>query len=489
MSELSDVVFSAHGRVHLLGAGGAGVSGLARLLAARGIALSAHDRSRSRFTDALVAAGVPVMLGPSRPEALPPDARLVVRSAAVPDADPQVALARMRGIPVLKYAELVARLAPPERTLCVAGTHGKTTTAWMLYHALDGLARGEGAHRAPGALIGGHSPVRGSNAVPPGDAGWFVLEACEFDRSFLKPRPRAAVITNVEGDHLDYYGSLEAVEEAFSRFADRIHPDGLLVTSADVPERVRASAPCPVWTLGRELAIDLTGERRGRFQFRLRGPGWATPEVALSVPGEFNVTNAALALGLAIGLAERNEDEQQAVQRLARRAVEGLAQFVGTERRFERWGLFGEIELVHDYAHHPTEVRAVLEAARRAYPDCAQHVLFQPHQFSRTERFLAQFVDALRGVDRLVVAPVYGARAEPGRPPAVSSSDLAALCRRAGVDAVAAESLARASERLVEGLPERAAVLILGAGDVDGIRGDLFERLAVRRPAASRAPR
>src|SRR5262249_41226187 len=145
----------------------------------------------------------------------------------------------------------------------------------------------------------------GTNAVAPEAGGWFAVEACEYDRTFLNLEPEGAIVTNVEADHLDYYGNLQSIEEAFARFVDRVHPEGLAVVGREVPERVVAACRCPVWRLGREIDVDLVAESHGYFRFRLRGPGWATPEIALSVPGAFNVENAALALALAIGLAAR----------------------------------------------------------------------------------------------------------------------------------------------------------------------------------------
>lgn len=466
-------------RLHLLGAGGAGVSGAARLLLAQGFELSGHDRAHSDFVDVLNEAGVPIAIGASEASLLPPDAGGLVRSAAIGTDDPQVVEAVRRGLPVLKYAELVGRLAPARRTLGVAGTHGKTTTSWMLFEALRGVREVAGLP-APGALVGGiHRGLR-TNAVVPEPGGWFAVEACEYDRTFLQLSPEAAIITNVEADHLDYYGDLETLETAFARFAARVHPDGLLVVGPEVPERVTSAAACAVWRLGRELRIDLASEKRGRFHFRLRGPGWATPAVALQVPGSFNVDNAALALGLAIGLAER--DGLSPLTEAVAGGAFGVSRFDGVARRFESWGRVDGIEVVHDYAHHPTEVRATLEAAQRAFPRRPVHVLFQPHQHSRTARFMAEFVEALRGADRVVVADVYGARTHIDSRAAREggAEELVRRLQRAGVAVVEGGSPARSAEAFANGIDGRAAALVLGAGDIDRIRAHLLERLASR---------
>ncbi|MBL8861488.1 MAG: UDP-N-acetylmuramate--L-alanine ligase [Planctomycetes bacterium] len=467
-------------RVHFVGAGGAGLSGAALLLLERGHQLSGHDRAVSGFVDALRARGMPVAVGQSDARLLGHDVQLVVRSAAIGLDDPQVAEALRRGLPVLKYAELLGLLGPERRTLAVAGTHGKTTSSWLVFHALRGIAHAAGAD-APGALVGGSCRVIGSNAVPGGARGWFACEACEYDRSFLQLAPEGAIVTNVEADHLDYYGSLAAIEEAFARFVDRVHPEGLLVVGREVPARVEHAARCAVWRLGRELHVDLLGESQGRFRFRLRGPGWATPPVALAIPGAFNVDNAALALALAVGLAGRTSGLSPA--ECADGAARGVQRYVGAARRFEPWGTFGGIELVHDYAHHPTEVRVTLEAARRAFAGKPLHVLFQPHQHSRTARFLDEFVDALRGADRVLVADVYGARQHIDRE-AAGAPELVARLRRAGLDALEAGSPSAAVKLLAAGLPSPCAALILGAGDIDLAHDELIEAVALRGSAA-----
>lgn len=451
----------------MLGIGGAGLSGAARLLLARGLRVSGQDREASPFTETLGGLGVDVTLGVTE---LPATATAVVRSAAISADHPVLVRAQERGLPVLKYSELMGRLAPADRTLAVAGTHGKTSTSWMLHHALSELT-GES-----GALVGGIERSLGVNAVPPGEDGWFCVEACEYDRSFHQLSPTGAIVTNLEADHLDYYQTTENLERAFALFVDRMDRDGLLVVGRDVPDLIESSAPCEVWRLGRELQVDLLGERQGHFGFRLRGPGWATPPVAMGVPGAFNVGNAAVALGLAVGRAARGTDPHEA----AHRAAEGIARYRGAARRFELWGEAAGAAVVHDYAHHPTEVSVTLEAARRAFPGRVLHVLFQPHQHSRTARFLPDFVESLRSADRVVVADVYGARAHIDGV-AAGADELAARLRRAGVDARTGGGPFESSAVLAEAVREPAAVLVLGAGDIDGIRDDLLDRLALRR--------
>lgn len=473
-------------RVHCLGIGGAGVSGAARILAARGVRVSGHDRSRSSLLAELDELGIALEIAPSRAECLPADAQLVVRSAAVPKDDPQVLAALARGLPVWKYAELIGALAPPGRTLAVAGTHGKTTSSWMLWHALEGLAD-ESNDGIAAALIGGTCRRLRTNAVAGSPGGWFCVEACEYDRSFLHLQPYGAIVTNVEPDHLDYYQTLEAIRVAFARFLSGGAADGLVVLGREVPEDVELGATAQVWRLGRELEADLLGEERGRFTFRLRGPGWATPPVRLGVPGHFNVDNAALALGLAIGIAVRGANGRPAALAAAA-AARGLERFSGVDRRFQPWGEVDGVSLVHDYAHHPTEVRVTLEAALRTFPDRPVHVLFQPHQHSRTARFLDDFAESLRAADAVCVADVYGARQHVEGELQAGASELVQALFARGVRAQAGGSLATCAERFVQWLPRPAAALVLGAGDIESIRDELLERLALRR-APSSTPR
>ena len=456
-------------RIHALGAGGAGVSAALQVLAARGHALSGSDAADSELAELVRRAGVPVAIETAGFAPLPGDVELLVRSAAVPDDHPQVAAAKLRGVPVWKYAELLGALTPRGRTLAVAGTHGKTTTAWMLHHALAGMAEAAGGPR-PGALVGGICSLCGSNAVCADPGGWFAVEACEYDRTFLRLAPSGAIVTNVEADHLDCYGTLAAIEEAFAQFAARVEEGGALVVGRDVPAAVEAAAGVRVLRAGRDFATDLLGCERGRFRFRLRGPDFALDEVELGVPGEFNVANAAQALVLAAATAGREH---------VAAGARALARFRGAKRRFEPWGEVGGFQVVHDYAHHPTELACTLEAARRVFPGAALAVLFQPHQHSRTARFLGEFVESLARADLVVVADVYGARAHVDRVSAGAPELVRGLQER-GVEAVQGGDLASSARIFARLAPPAGGLLVIGAGDVETIRGDLLHELALR---------
>ena len=468
-------------RVHLLGAGGAGVSGAARVLVDHGHILSGHDRAESEHVELLRSLGVCVQVGPQNAAQLPAEVEMVIRSAAVANDDAVVREALAARVPVLKYAEALGRITPIGRTLAIAGTHGKTTSSWMVHHALRGLSRCHAnvSRPMPGAIVGGVCRELGTNAISAELDGWFAVEACEYDYSFLQLSPRGAVITNIEADHLDCYGDLENIKNAFAKFANRIHPDGMLVVGRDVAPRVEEAARCPVWRLGREVKIDLLGERSGCFTFRLKAPSFVVPSITLPVPGHFNVENAACALALVVGLAAREWalDNDEA----ARAAARGLEGYRGSLRRFEPWGSVGGIDVVHDYAHHPTEVRVTLEAARRVFPGRPLHVLFQPHQHSRTARFLGEFVQSLRMADKVVVADVYGARAHIDGEHQAGSKELVEGLVGFDVVAVAGGDIRFSLRAACETLPMDSALLVLGAGDIVDIKDDLIAELAVCR--------
>jgi UDP-N-acetylmuramate--alanine ligase len=467
-------------RVHLLGAGGAGVSGAARLLVDHGHLVTAHDRAETEHVDLLRAMGIAVEISPQESARLPEGVELVIRSAAVALSENVMREAQERGVAVLKYSEALGRITPAGRTLAIAGTHGKTTTSWMTHHALRGLRAADPTRAlpAPGAIVGGICRTLGTNAITEDDGGWFAVEACEYDRSFLHLSPRGAIVTNVEADHLDFYGTLDAIKQAFARFADRVHPQGLLAVGRDVARPIEEAARCSVWRLGRELKFDVLGETRGCFAFRLQGPGFTVDKVQLAIPGVFNVENASLAIAMVAGLAAREWgiDADLAAQFAAR----GLESYRGSQRRFEPWATLGGVDVIHDYAHHPTEVRVTLEAARRALPGRKLHVLFQPHQHSRTARFLDDFVDSLRTADRVVVADVYGARAHIDGENLAGAPELVAKLAALGVDAVAGGDMHASATDLAAHSLSECAVLVLGAGDIVQVKDELVDQLARR---------
>ncbi|MDO4791694.1 MAG: UDP-N-acetylmuramate--L-alanine ligase [Buchananella hordeovulneris] len=379
-----------------MGVGGAGMSVIAELLAAQGFTVSGSDRADSAALRHLESLGVNVSVGHAK-EQVPAQATVVV-STAVRESNPELAVARQRGQEVIHRSEALAFAARADRFVAVAGAHGKTTTSAML--AVAAREVGLDPSWAVGSTItglgsGGH---RGAGDV-------FVAEADESDKSFLNYAPTVALVTNIEPDHLDHYGTREAFEQAFVDFAARVVPGGTLVACSDDPGcaalLAKVGAELKVITYGRQgregnhVLLETAGEG-----YRLTH-GQQSAELHLAVPGEHVALNAA---GAAAALSALGVELE--------RAAMALGQFAGTGRRFDRRGLEHGVLVVDDYAHHPTEVEATLRAARTA-TDGRVGVVFQPHLYSRTLNFASQFAAALALADKAIVTDIYAAREDP----------------------------------------------------------------------------
>jgi UDP-N-acetylmuramate--alanine ligase len=452
------------GRVHLMGIGGAGMSGIARILLTRGLTVSGCDAKESAALAALRPLGVIVSVGhdPAHCEA----ADTIVVSSAIRPGNPELVRARELGRLVLPRAAALASVMADRIGLAIAGTHGKTTTTSMLTVAMHACGRD------PSYAIGGDLNEPGSNAHH-GTGEFFVAEADESDRSFLLLSPHGAVITNVEPDHLDNYGDSDAVHAAFEEFIGRIAAAGPLLLGADDPGSLALVAPAralglEVRTFGlsadADVRVDDLAVSPGGSRFDLVVGGRRLGPVELTVPGAFNAVNAAgaLGLGLAVGLPFAD---------MAR----GLAAFSGARRRFELKGIAGGVRVFDDYAHHPTEVaRGALVAARGAARDGRVIAVFQPHLYSRTQRFAVDFAEALGAADVVVVMEVYAAREDP----------LPGVTGRLIADAVKApvevhfEPSWAAVPGLVAGLAKPGDVVItIGAGDVTMIGPAVLDEL------------
>jgi len=441
-------------RFHFVGVGGSGMSGLARLLAGVGGVVSGSDSSGGAVVDGLVDEGHDVWTG-CQPARIDGADGYVIRSAAVPASDPEVQRCVGQGFTSLLYAEAVGRLSEGRRTLAIGGTHGKTTTTGLTVAAL----RGGGLD--PSHLIGGEVPELGGNGHG-GKGSEFVVEACEFNRSFHNLRPFGAAILNVDHDHFDCYPSTDELIEAFAGYLARVRPGGTALVEESVPRAVLSSLrnDVRILTVGSGLWADIRAvdvhERLGRFSFVPVLLGERLPQVDLSLAGRHNMFNALFALGLA---HIANADLAGACR--------GISGFVGVRRRFEMHrGPAGGV-LVNDYAHHPAEIRAVLTTARRRFPDQRLLVVFQPHQFQRTLHLLDGFAEALALADTTIVTDIYGARE--------SDEVMAQVCAADLVEAIGEHGGAARVGGPVRGLPEVVArhrrdgdvVFVLGAGDVD----------------------
>ncbi|MGN6473738.1 MAG: UDP-N-acetylmuramate--L-alanine ligase [Mycobacteriales bacterium] len=450
-----------------MGIGGAGMSGIARILLARGLAVSGCDAKESPALAALRALGADIAVGhdPEHADA----ADTIVVSSAIRDSNAELHRARETGRRVLPRAAALASVMADRVGLAVAGTHGKTTTTSMLTVAMHACGRD------PSYAIGGDLNEPGSNAHH-GTGEYFVAEADESDRSFLLLSPRGAIVTNVEPDHLDNYGDPAAVRDAFEDFVRRIDSGGVVLLGADDP----GSAGLLDLARGHGLdartfgisddadvrIVDLELRPTGST-FDVVAGGRRLGQVELAVPGPFNAVNAAGALGLGLALGLPFTD-----------MVRGLAGFSGARRRFELKGIAAGVRVFDDYAHHPTEVaRGALVAARGAAGEGRVIAVFQPHLYSRTERFAADFGAALGAADEVVVMEVYAAREDPL--PGVTG-ELIAAAVPLPAERVHFEPSWSAVPALVAGLARPGDVVVsIGAGDVTMIGPAVLDELAV----------
>ena len=390
-------------RVHLIGIGGAGMSGIARILLARGAAVSGSDAKDSRTVLALRALGARIEVGHDAAH-LPEGPATVVVSSAIRETNPELAAARERGLDVVHRAQALAALTAGRRLAAVTGTAGKTSTTSMLTVAC------QHAGLDPSFAIGGDLTSSGSGAHE-GSGPVFVVEADESDASFLAFTPSVAVVTNLEPDHLDHYGTAEAYTAAFDAFTGRIAPGGLLVVCADDP----GSAALGERAAARGLRVQRYGRAAGTdarlVDFRPDGAGararlhhdGVEHLLRLAVPGAHMALNALAALLTGIELGGRPEA-----------LLAGLAAFDGVRRRFEFKGRVDGVAVYDDYAHHPAKVAAQLTAARDVVAGAGRVVVaFQPHLYSRTREFAADFGRALAIADQVVVLDVFGAREDP----------------------------------------------------------------------------
>ncbi|MEW5871366.1 MAG: UDP-N-acetylmuramate--L-alanine ligase [Chloroflexota bacterium] len=454
--------------VHFIGIGGSGLSAMAMVLLERGYTVSGSDRQLSPLAQALQQAGARVFLG-HRAENVS-GADLVVRSSAIPDENVEVQAARAAGVSVLKRADFLEQLMASQQVIGVAGTHGKTTTTAMIAWMLSSLGLD------PSYIVGGVSQNLGRNAHA-GQGQWFVIEADEYDRMFLGLRPSLAVVTNIEHDHPDCYPTAADFYQAFQEYASHLVQGGALVACGEDPGAARLLA----WAAAQGLrtqtyglsdadwdycAKDLSVNAQGGFRFALSCQNCPAPQpVSLVVPGEHNVRNALAALAVADQL-----------HLPLRRAASALGEFRGAGRRFEVRGEQAGVTVIDDYAHHPTEIRATLAAARARFPGRRLWAVWQPHTYSRTRTLFDGFVSALSQADQVIVTEVYAAR-EAAPVDGFSGDWLVRALSDAGAPAQFAPGLVEAKDELVHNLQSGDVVLVLSAGDADQISTQVLQSL------------
>jgi len=434
-------------RVHLVGAGGAGMSALGLLALRSGWTVSGTDREEGPALVALREAGADVRAGHCA-DALPADVDEVFASTAIPGDNPEIQAARARGLPVRHRSDLLALLMEGHRGLAVAGAHGKSTTTAMLALALGGAT----------VCVGAEVPWGEGTGAAWGEGPWFCAEADESDRSLLRLAPEAAILLNIDHDHHSEYATIADVEDVFRQFVAALPADGLLVAGPDPRARdVARAARCPVRLVG-----DVPGAwGRVEGDLLMRADGAPVP-LALAAPGAHNRWNAACAIALADWCGVDPAD-----------AAARIAPFTGVGRRFEHKGTAAGVSVVDDYAHHPVEVAATLQAARGMHPGRVVAV-FQPHLYSRTRELADAFGAALSAADVVVVTDVYAAREDPE--PGVDG-DLVLRSVRGPEEMLSVPDLADVPAVLVPDLLSGDLVLTLGAGDITTLGPRLLDAL------------
>lgn len=465
LSPQAHALFAQSQRVHFIGIGGIGMSGIAEILLTMGYMVSGSDLRASAVTDRLTALGATVYVGHAAQNAAASD--VVVTSSAVAPDNPEVLEARSRKIPVIPRAEMLSELMRLKYGIAIAGMHGKTTTTSMIAAVLAG------GGLDPTIVVGGRVDALNSNARL-GRSHYLVAEADESDRSFLKLSPVLSVVTNLDREHMDAYRDMEDVEDAFVQFMDEVPFYGAVTACTD-NAALRAILPRVtrrVYTYGEspdaDFRLRLLRPAPGcHSTFEVNTRGLVLGPFHLHVPGRHNVLNAtaAVAIGVQLGLTPEQ-------------IAGGLDGFRGVDRRFQRKGQARGVTVIDDYGHHPTEVRATLQAAR----ECGYGrvlVLFQPHRYTRTRDLMDEFAQSFGDADAVQVLDIYAASEAPIE--GISGEALAERIREAGGGRVAyAPSVAEAVERLAADAREGDMVLTLGAGSVSQAGPVLLERLAAQ---------
>jgi len=470
MSEMTTpdhAMFAPSHRIHFIGIGGIGMSGIAEILLTMGYAVSGSDLRTSPTTDRLEKLGATIYVGHVASNASASD--VVVTSSAVAKDNPEVLEARARKTPVIQRAEMLAELMRLKYGIAVAGMHGKTTTTSMIAAVLAG------GELDPTVVVGGRVDAMGSNARL-GKSQYLVAEADESDRSFLKLPPILAVVTNLDREHMDTYADMADVEGAFLTFMDKIPFYGAVTACVDnaMLRGILPRVTRRVYTYGESADADFrlrllpsSGADGAHATFEVNTRGLLLGPFELHVPGKHNVLNAtaAVAIGVQLGIPPE-------------KIAKGLATFRGVDRRFQRKGVAAGVTVIDDYGHHPTEVKATLQAAR----ECGFGrvlVLFQPHRFTRTRDLMADFSAAFGDADALQVLDIYAASEQPIE--GITGETLADAIRAASGKRVSyASSMPEAVERLVADARPGDMILTLGAGSVSQAGPMLLEALQAR---------
>ncbi|MCR5686519.1 MAG: UDP-N-acetylmuramate--L-alanine ligase [Lachnospiraceae bacterium] len=455
-----EIDFSKPVRVHFIGIGGISMSGLAEILLGAGFSVSGSDRAASELTDKLEKMGAVIHYG-QRAENITGDIDFAVYTAAIRKDNPELIRAGELGIPLLTRAELLGQIMRNYRTsIAVSGTHGKTTTTSMITSVL--LA----ASADPTVSVGGMLPAIGGN-IRIGKSDVFLTEACEYTNSFLSFFPTTEVILNIDADHLDFFKDIDDIRNSFKKFASLLPADGLLVISADIERlsEITSAAGCEVLTFSAEreadyTAAEVTYDERGCASFDIIKGGEIFAHAALSVPGAHNISNALAAAAVCDRLAVPADV-----------IGKGLGGYGGVDRRFQLKGKIGDVTIVDDYAHHPTEIAATLSAAAN-FPHKKLWVVFQPHTYSRTKALFDDFAKALSAADEVVLADIYAAREKDDL--GVSSEGLCEAIKSNGTLAHYFGSFDEIENFLLENCSPGDLLITMGAGDIVKVADSLL---------------
>ncbi|WP_029323348.1 UDP-N-acetylmuramate--L-alanine ligase [Butyrivibrio sp. AE3004] len=448
--------------VYFIGIGGISMSGLAMVLADRGFKISGSDRAESEATQALEKAGIKVFIGQGEKninDSSLPD--LVVYTAAIHPDNPEFAKAKKLGIPMLTRAELLGQIMKHYYLpVAVAGTHGKTTTTAMVSKImLEG-------NLDPTISIGGFLKDIGGN-IRIGASKYFVTEACEYTNSFLSFFPGVGIILNVDADHLDFFKDLDDIRNSFRKFAALIPESGTLVINGEIPKlsELTEGLSCNIKTYGFSDEFDyyptnIKYDDFGNASFHINRRNSSGYDITLKVPGRHNIGNA-MAAAAAADVFQIPEAEIKS----------GLCSFTGTDRRFEYKGTVDGVTIIDDYAHHPTEIAATLNAARN-YPHKNMWVVFQPHTFTRTKALMDEFANALLPADKLIIADIYAARETDNL--GISSRTLKEKIESLGHECFYFPSFDEIEKFLLQNCTKDDMLITMGAGNVVDIANDLL---------------
>ncbi len=442
-------------RFHFIGAGGVGMSGLARLLVKNSCIVTGSDQAHTAIIEKLCRSGADIKIG-HNPDNINDKTEAVVISAAIKQENPELQKARESGIEIYKYARMLGQLTGRYNGIAVSGTHGKSTVGGWLVYCL------KKAGVDTNFIIGADITQLGTSSGA-GDSSYFIAEACEYDRSFLNLKPAIACILNIEADHLDYYSDVDEITEAFLQFARQVKPHGVLIANGDDPNVAKVISRLPedfhCDTFGVDQNCNFSAQniklKNGLHHFDVYHDGKLLGKTKISLPGSHNILNALAVVAMAIHAGVKPE-----------RILKLLDTFTGLDRRMMLKDKINDITVLDDYAHHPTEIRASLEAIRQKYQPRRIWCVFQPHQYSRTRFLLDDFAKSLTLADITIVPDIYFVRDTEAEKKKANSQILVDRIKSKGSEALFIDNFSKICDYLKQNVTAFDLVVTMGAGDI-----------------------